>query len=1050
MNFRSFVALSVLFAVTLVVVGPPWAAHSQTRTSRAPLAMLAGEVPWPDDVRAETAPRGTAANGILLDQTAVPVLLTRLPPDSLLVALMDSTSLSNVTSTIQHMQDYGSRYVAVDSCWAAGYWIRDQFIEYGLTEVELDTFRCWTFQDTVDAMNVLAWKEGISRPDEYVVIGGHYDSVTTDNFTDPNAPAPGADDNGTGIAGVLEAARLLAGLDLERSVIFACWSGEELGLRGSRAWVNDAVAAGLDIVIYLNMDCLGYPDEPDPAAIVYSDSSSLAVAALMCDLITENTDYGCATRVQPIGASDQNSFWEAGYNVLDTSAGAGWSPYHHTPNDVIENVDLPICRALAAVNVATGAAVAGVVGEEPNLPPETVLTDNCAATHLLLTLRPLFEWSAVDFDGHVALYEYRVVPLPEPAAPVCLERESVQLLEHAAPVCVERTWIELPLGQTSIVPPGLTEGDYRFEVRAVDDSGIADPSPASHTFTATGALCPILSMEMDFTRETVEFSGHWSPGSVPRVRVFEGERLVFGLEATADAYCGVADAVAVAIGDTVDWSDWENVPHDFVVVPEPGDTAIHFLTEDENGSRTMGKMVIATTHAGMDLPLLHVDDWFGQPVSDAMHDAFYDSILSGLEHDTWDPYEHISGIYPNLPSMQDLAGYRTVLWSLGAGATLLHPAQSESGYHAIEGFVRAGGNLIIEGHSPIEALAANDQYQQWRVFGDREFVHDHAGIDSMYNTGSLSDPGNPGSYGYAFLGGISIAPWSYSHLPVDTLVKWQEGYAIYGGLPSCEVYRPSPATMRLYLFDAYLNAGLDEKPCATLTLPDDGTGSVAVLGFPLYYIETDAAKSVIEALLTNMIEWQQPAALISFRWEDTLDSVSFTWYLSPPDNPLGCHMERRLTGSDDDYALLTTSPLSPDATGWYHYTDTSPVGWTDYSYRLRVLERCGTTTIHGPWNIALQSDTSVCRLFPPFPNPTTRETVIRYVVDADHRWTSVDVFSLDGRLVRSLFEGPREAGGYTAYWDGTDNGGENVAGGVYFVRARIGVSELERKVVVLR
>ncbi len=961
-------------------------------------------------------------------------LLARTPPDSLLVALMDSTSLRNITSTIQHMQDYGSRYVAVDSCWAAGYWIRDKFIEYGLSEVELDTFRCWTFQDTVDAMNVLAWKEGSSRPDEYIVIGGHYDSVTTDNFSDPDAPAPGADDNGTGIAGVLEAARLLAELDLERSVIFACWSGEELGLRGSRAWVSDAVAADLDIVIYLNMDCLGYPDEPDPTAIVYSDSSSLAVAALMCDLITENTGYGCITTVRPIGASDQNSFWEMGYNVLDTSAGAGWSPYHHTPDDIIDHVDLSMCRALAAVNVATGAAVAGVIGEEPNLPPETVLTENCAATHSILTLLPLFEWTTVDFDGSVASLEYRVVPLPGSAASIDIDRE----------------WIQLPANQTSIVPPGLTEGNYRFEIRAVDEDGAVDPSPASHSFTATGMLRPTLSIDMSFIQETVEFSGSWSSGNVPRVRVFEGEHLVFGLEATADAYCGVADVVAVAVGDTADWSDWENAPHDFVIVPELGDTAIYFLTEDENGSRTTGKIAITTARTEMDLPLLHVDDWFGQPVPDATHDAFYDSILSGLEHDTWDPYEHFSGTGPQLPSMEELADYKTVLWSLGASATLLHPAQSEAGYHTIEGFVRAGGNLIIEGHSTIEALAANNQYQHWRVFGDGDFVHDHAGIDSMYNTRSLSNPENPGSYGYAFLGGISIAPWSYVHLPVDTLVKWQEGHALYGGLPSCEVYRPSPATRRLHLFDAYLNLDLDERPCATLRLPDDGTGSVAVLGFPLYYVETGAARSVIRALLTDMAEWQQPATLVSFSWEDTPDSISFTWYLSPRDGPLGCYVERRLNGSNDEYVPLTASPLSPDATGWYRYTDTSTTGWTNYSYRLRVLECCGTTTIHGPWSIAIPSDTSTCRLLPPFPNPTTGATVIRYVVQSDHRWAFVDVFSLDGRLVKSLFCGPRQAGGYTARWDGTDSDGENVAGGVYFIRARIGMSELERKIVVLR
>ena len=92
--------------------------------------------------------------------------------------------------------------------------------------------------------NVLAWLPGQS--DEYVIIGAHYDHLGRGNF-DSLAPSqigqihPGADDNASGTAGVLELARLLAPQrgQLKRSILFMDFAGEELGLLGSAAWVQN-------------------------------------------------------------------------------------------------------------------------------------------------------------------------------------------------------------------------------------------------------------------------------------------------------------------------------------------------------------------------------------------------------------------------------------------------------------------------------------------------------------------------------------------------------------------------------------------------------------------------------------------------------------------------------------------------------------------------------------------------------------------------------------------------------------------------------------------
>lgn len=110
--------------------------------------------------------------------------------------------------------------------------------------------------------NVLAYLPG--KTDEYIIVGAHYDHLGRGYF-DSMAPSqigqihPGADDNASGTAGVLELARVLAPLkgQLPRGVLFASFAGEELGLLGSAAWVKDPTKPIDKAVAMVNMDMIG-------------------------------------------------------------------------------------------------------------------------------------------------------------------------------------------------------------------------------------------------------------------------------------------------------------------------------------------------------------------------------------------------------------------------------------------------------------------------------------------------------------------------------------------------------------------------------------------------------------------------------------------------------------------------------------------------------------------------------------------------------------------------------------------------------------------------
>jgi len=121
--------------------------------------------------------------------------------------------------------------------------------------VEIETTRA-----TVN--NVLAYLPG--KTDEYIVLGAHYDHLGRGDF-DSLAPSqigqihPGADDNASGTAGLLELARLFAPLkgQLQRGLLFSSFAGEELGLLGSAAWVKSPTKPLDKAVAMLNMDMIG-------------------------------------------------------------------------------------------------------------------------------------------------------------------------------------------------------------------------------------------------------------------------------------------------------------------------------------------------------------------------------------------------------------------------------------------------------------------------------------------------------------------------------------------------------------------------------------------------------------------------------------------------------------------------------------------------------------------------------------------------------------------------------------------------------------------------
>lgn len=165
------------------------------------------------------------------------------PRTDLIRDLVGGMSERELRADVLALQEIGTRYAPSRGNLRAATYVRNAFVAAGLTDVSFDEFSYFDDQTTSyeTTRNVVASKRGTTTPDKIVVIGAHFDSVTHSaedgrgSSLDSEFPSPGADDNGTGVAAVLAAARLLAPYEFDCTLRFVLFSAEEAGIFGTPA-----------------------------------------------------------------------------------------------------------------------------------------------------------------------------------------------------------------------------------------------------------------------------------------------------------------------------------------------------------------------------------------------------------------------------------------------------------------------------------------------------------------------------------------------------------------------------------------------------------------------------------------------------------------------------------------------------------------------------------------------------------------------------------------------------------------------------------------------
>ena len=242
-------------------------------------------------------------------------------------------------------------------------WIETQFSGLGLA-VSAPAFTMpGSGGGQISVNNVIGKWTGTEYPDQWIIVGGHYDSRNSSINSTVNTP--GAEDNASGCAGVIELARVLVGFEPERSILFMCYAGEEQGLYGSKAHVQSLQGSAdlAKVKAVVTMDMIGYSADSTLDVLFESSATwSSYLNQFAAAAATYVPDLQVHLSTNPFG-SDHMPYLQAGKKtLLAIEYDYDDYPFYHNSGDTPVHVG-PNAQGMGGAILKTSAAVlADLVG----------------------------------------------------------------------------------------------------------------------------------------------------------------------------------------------------------------------------------------------------------------------------------------------------------------------------------------------------------------------------------------------------------------------------------------------------------------------------------------------------------------------------------------------------------------------------------------------------------------------------------------------------------------------------------------------------------------
>ena len=316
-------------------------------------------------------------------------------PHPVVEKVVAEVSPERIAATMKKLESFGTRDIhsakddAARGVGAAQRWIEGELKSYSpRLEVTLDSHpvkkRGRVLAD-LEVTNVVAKLPGKTQPDVHVLIMGHYDSVVVQRRapgaalppeaerlkTAATTTAPGVSDNASGVAALMELARVMSQYEFDKTILFIATSGEEYGLFGATGFATNAKKAGLKIEAVLNNDIIGNDDNGQGMRIsnrvnLFSDDPNDSPSRTLARYVRETAaryvpemDVNVVFRPDRFGrGGDHTPFNANGFAGVRFTTAAEDLMKQHTAKDLFEFVSPEYCARVTKVNGAALASLA--------------------------------------------------------------------------------------------------------------------------------------------------------------------------------------------------------------------------------------------------------------------------------------------------------------------------------------------------------------------------------------------------------------------------------------------------------------------------------------------------------------------------------------------------------------------------------------------------------------------------------------------------------------------------------------------------------------------
>ncbi len=601
--------------------------------------------------------------------------------DTLVQRLVDKVNPDSIAYQLRRLENFRTRHSATDSCRSAEGYVFNYFRAIGIDSVVLDSYpqagQIWR--------NVVGTIPGTTMPDRIVVICGHLDCTSED----PYNYAPGAEDNASGSAVVIEAARVFAREHPEITVKFIAFTGEEQGLLGSFHYTQLMRQQNANIIGALNFDMVAWPGGAFGVNI-FCNRASLGLAQFEGRMAELYTRLDHAVQIGSYG-SDQLAFHYAGYLATAGAEYGDFYPWYHTTADTFGNLSIDLATEVTRMAVASLALLA----LSPLPPADFTLADAGTGGTLVA------EWTA-NTEPDLAGYK----------------------LFWGTGAGVYTDSVILNRNSTSYRITGLFNGTrYYATIVAFDSTG--HHSGTAEEKSAVPNLIPL------------------PPANFALLPIPWGNRLIWGRNQERDIAGYNLYRATTAGGEYRRLNTsllTDTVYHDTGLL---ADTMYYYVAtavdsagnESERANEVRGKPIT------LDHGILLVDETRndngtpGRP-SDAQQDEFYHFLLSGYHYTDWDCDEQ------GVPAAGDIGPYSTIFWH--ADDYVQQPL-SEA-LPGLANYLSYGGKLWLVGWKPILGLMGGGRYPYNFTAG--QFAYDYLHLAGARQCVSAIFTGADGAPGY--------------------------------------------------------------------------------------------------------------------------------------------------------------------------------------------------------------------------------------------------------------------------------------------------------------